>query len=331
MNYLNIAEYINTTGDVSDVLQKVIDDNPNKTIFFPDGEYIVGKPICTSADPSKSVSLVLSNFAHIKASGDWKDNEAVIKLGGKDPTNDNFSVGSNYGIEGGIIDGNGVANGISVDSGRETFIRNISVKNTKIGIHIKYGANSGSSDSDIFGVNIVGTGEKDSIGILTEGWDNTITNIRIAKIFVGVKLCSAGNMLRNVHPLYIYGNNGADSAYDESIGFLDCMGNNFYDYCYSDQLATGFYTKGNASSVFQSCFCWYYSERGSCHRAFGAEGKFNSVVSNFKIGFKTEQKNNVILSEGELGGTGVMEKLCVNTKVFADDTYKKYFDGRIIG
>ncbi len=84
------------------------------------------------------------------------------------------------------------------------------------------------------------------MGILSEGFDNTFTNIRLAKVFIGVKLDSSGNMLRNIHPLYIYGNADADEMYSESIGFLNCRGNNFYDYCYSDQQATGFYIKGDA-------------------------------------------------------------------------------------
>jgi len=39
-------------------------------------------------------------------------------------------------------------------------------------------ADSGSSDADIFGVNIIGTGKTDSVGILIEGHDNTITNFK---------------------------------------------------------------------------------------------------------------------------------------------------------
>lgn len=330
MNYINVTDYINKTGDVSEVLQKIIDDNPNRTIFFPDGEYVLSKPICTPADPVKSVSLKLSDFAHIKADENWNLNEALIRLGGKDPENDNFTPGSNYGLEGGIIDGNGKANGVAIDSGRETYIRNCSIKNTKIGIHIKHGANYGSSDADIFGINIVGTGEKDSIGILIEGWDNTFTNIRICKAFVGVKLCSSGNMLRNIHPLYIYGNEEADNTFEESVGFMDCSGNNFYDYCYSDQLATGFYIKGDLSSIFQSCFGWYYRESGKYHCAFHAEGKFNSIVSNFKVGFKQGQKNNIMLKTGESGGKGCFENLCVCEEILSDDTYKSYVKGNII-
>lgn len=324
MYYINVADYLNMAGEVSDAIQKVINDNPNKTIFFPDGEYIIDKPICTPAEPKKSVSLKLADFAHIKAGDNWSGTEALIRLGGINPANDNYTPGSNYGLEGGILDGNGKANGVSIDSGRETYIRNCSIKNTRIGIHIKRGANNGSSDADIFGINIVGTCEKDAIGILTEGWDNTFTNIRISKAFVGVKLCSAGNMLRNIHPLYIYGNEEADNAYEESIAFMDCCGDNFYDYCYSDQLATGFYIKGDLTSIFQSCFSCYYRESGKFHRAFCAEGRFNSIVTNFKAGFKPQQKNNIMLSVGEDGGTGCIQNLYANYSNLTDDTYKKY-------
>ena len=50
--------------------------------------------------------------------------------------------------------------------------------------HIKKGANNLSSDADITGVNIVGNGTTDSIGVLIEGFDNTLTNMRIANVFI---------------------------------------------------------------------------------------------------------------------------------------------------
>lgn len=98
-------------------------------------------------------------------------------------------------------------------------------------------------------MNIVGTGEKDSKGLVVNGYDNTFTNMKIAKVFVGVEICSGGNMLRNIHPLYIYGNEISDAAYEESVAFLDSFGDNFYDYCYSDQYATGFYVKSGGKGV----------------------------------------------------------------------------------
>ena len=149
--YVIVTDYIKADSgkDVSDVLQNIIDNNPNRTIYFPDGVYIISKPIVTPAEPTKSVALKLSNYAIIRASENWNNAEAMIRLGGKDAANNIGVTGSNYYLDGGIIDGSGTAKGISIDGGRETVIRNTSIKNVEVGIHIKHGANSGSSDCDI--------------------------------------------------------------------------------------------------------------------------------------------------------------------------------------
>lgn len=322
---------VNTGTDVSADIQAVIDANPNRTIYFPDGEYIVSEPIFTPANPRKSVSLELSDFAIIKASGDFEKGQAIIQLGGKDPANDTATNGSNYSLEGGIIDGSGIANGISINSGRETAVRNVSIKNTVIGIHIFYGANSGSSDADIYGVNIIGTGTTESIGILLEGFDNTLTNIRIGNVFTGVHVKSSGNMLRNVHPLYY----SDYTDYENSCGFLIDSGNNWFDYCYSDQFCIGFRTTDYSSSTFSNCFCYWYSASGGKQTGFRADKYFNSDIVSFKLGFKSETEN-AVLSVGEIGGTGTIENLDVDSDIVDDLSYLAYLEDsgffvRIIG
>lgn len=321
--YIVITDTVaaDTGADVADAIQAVIDANPNRTIYFPDGEYIVSKPILTPASPKKSVSLELSNYAVIKASDNFEKGQAVIQLGGKDPANDTHTNGSNYYLDGGIIDGSGVANGISVNSGRETAIRNVSIKNTVVGIHIFYGANSGSSDSDIMGVNIIGTGGTDSTGILLEGFDNTLTNIRIGNVFTGVHVKSSGNMLRNVHPLYY----SDYTDYENSCGFLIESGNNWFDYCYSDQFAIGFRTTDYSSSTFSNCFCYWYSASGGTQTGFRADKYFNSDIVSFKLGFKSETEN-AVLSVGEIGGTGTIENLDVDNDIVDNHSYMAYLE-----
>lgn len=291
-------------NDVSDAIQKLIDSNPNRTIYFPDGEYLLSKPIYTPADPTKSVSLELSDFAVLKATENWKTGEAIVQLGGKNPANDTATNGSNYSLEGGIIDGSSVANGVSINSGRETAVRNVSIKNTVVGLHIMNGANSGSSDADIFGVNIIGTGKTDSVGILIEGHDNTITNVRIGYVFTGVHLKAAGNMMRNVHPLYY----SDYTDYQNSCGFLDEAGNNWYDYCYSDQFAIGFRTTDWGENFYDDCYCFWYSPQGEKHTAFMADKQFNATITNFKAGFGADCEN-VVLTVGENGGNGTIENI----------------------
>ena len=246
LGYVIVTDYVEASSgeDVSEALQQIIDANPNRTIYFPDGEYVISKPLRTPAEPTLSVALQLSNYAIIRAADDWSSDEAMICLGGKDAANNIAVAGSNYYLDGGVIDGSGVAKGISIDSGRETVIRNTSIKGVVLGIHVKHGANNGSSDCDITGVNIVGINTSESVGVLVEGFDNTFTNMRIAAVHTGFVLRSQANMLRNIHPLY-YG--GSDSVDQDSCGFLDEAGCNWYDFCYSDEFSTAFRITKSAS------------------------------------------------------------------------------------
>lgn len=317
--YVVITDYIKNDGkkDVSDAIQNVIDRNPNRTVFFPDGTYMISKPILTPADPKKSVALVLSNYAIIRAVPEWKHEEAMIRLGGKDPYNDIRIPGSNYYLEGGIIDGNKVANGVSIDGGRETAVRNTSIKNTIIGLHVKHGANSGSSDCDINNVNIVGTFTPQSIGVLVEGFDNTFTNMRIGGVHIGFKIRSEANCLRNIHPLYY----GSDKEYETSCGFLDERQCNWYDFCYSDEFATAFRNNGGRST-YNNCFAYWYSKRGKKHVVFRSDGQFNSSVINMTAGIRAHNATteNKVLEAKDAGGNGIFYNLDVNGPQFLTDT-----------
>lgn len=319
--YLNVADFVapNTGEDVADALQQLIEDNPNRTLFFADGEYMVSKPLCTPADPRRSVSLKLADFAVLKATGDWEPGQAVVRLGAIYPANDTHTNGSNYSFEGGIIDGSGVADGISIDGGRETMVRSVSIKHTVVGLHILYGANGGSSDADIHSLNIIGTGTTDSIGILIEGYDNTLSNIRIGYVYTGVQVKSSGNHLQNIHPLYY----SDYTDYVNSCGFLDEGGSNWFDFCYSDQFGTAFRTTTNRTSIFHDCFCYWYSSDGDTHIAFRADKQFNSVLTNFTADLPSE-KNNYMLLTGGSSGTGVISNPTVQDTTGANAVYLSY-------
>ena len=89
LGYVIVTDYVKANGkkDVSDIIQKIIDDNPHRTIYFPDGIYLLSKPIKTPANPQLSVSLELSNYAILKASENWSDSEAMVRLGAIHPAN----------------------------------------------------------------------------------------------------------------------------------------------------------------------------------------------------------------------------------------------------
>lgn len=335
LGYVVVTDYIeaNTGKDVSDAIQKIINENPHRTIFFPDGEYILAKPICTSGNPANAVSIHLSDFATLKASDDWSDSEAMVRLGAAEPFNTIYVNGSNYYFTGGIVDGNMKANGIAIESGRETCVHHVSIKHTFIGLHIKRGANSGSSDADIETVNIVGNNKKDSIGVLVEGYDNTFTNMRIAAVQTGVLVKTGGNFFRNIHPLFIYGYEYAevdDIDYSKSIAFWDQSSTNWYDYCYSDQMATAFRLSDGAKPMLLNCFAMWYSALGDKEVAIECEGAFNASVTNIRVHFREDTHNNKMLVVGKDGGHGYIENPITNPAIIHEETYKQYLTGKII-
>ena len=307
----------------SDAIQRLIDANPNREIFFPDGTYLLDKPICTPAHPQRSVALKLSNYAKFKAAPGWTNAEAMVRLGAIYPANDIRTPGSWYWLRGGIIDGGGVADGVSIDGGRETMIENVSIKGTRIGLRIKRGANGGSSDCDIRNVNIVCNGAADSVGVLIDGFDNTLTNMRIAGALKGMVVNGGGTCLRNIHPLFT----GAWQFYEQSVGFEFNAGDIWGDFCYSDQFSTGYRFGERGSGVFDKGFCyWYRSGKNMRHVAFECVGQFRAQINNPTVWFRSAEARNALLTVGKPGGSGYIRDLRHNAKLVNDPAkaHEKY-------
>ena len=303
------------TKPCAEAIQRLINANPNREIFFPDGTYLLEKPICTPADPRRSVALRLSNYAKFTAVSGWTNREAMVRLGAIHPANDIGTPGSWYWMKGGIVDGNGVADGLSIDGGRETMVADVSMKRVRIGLHIKRGANSGSSDCDIRNVNIVGNGASDSIGVLIDGYDNTLQNMRIAHVVRGVVCNAGGNCLRDIHPLF----NGDWAFYNQSVGFEINAGDVWGDFCYSDQFATGFRFGPRGGGVYDRCFCyWYRSEKDMKHVACECVGTFEAQVNNPTVRFKRKDAKNAFLKVGKSGGSGYIRDARCNMDLVND-------------
>ena len=303
------AEYVDK-GDYSPAVKKAIEENPRSTIYFPDGIYNFSEPIVISADPAKSVSLRLSNLAVFKPLN-WTDlNLPMIRVGVSEngesdvAVNDAYIKGSeSVSIIGGCIFGVGTASGISVEGGVGTYIYNVAIKTTPIGIHIKKGPNAlGATYVNVDNVNITGNDRRDCIGILVEGTYNTFSNMRIASINFGVKCTETGskNIFRNIHPLC-----GIQSQ--ETAGFWDLSDGNVYDVCYSDQFATGFLMETNTKSVYSGCFCYWWTDANKYHVGFASNGQFNSIIESSKV---THSHRNLEVDAymlvAEEGGQGVV-------------------------
>ncbi|MBE6652252.1 MAG: hypothetical protein E7610_02410 [Ruminococcaceae bacterium] len=325
--YLIVTDYLqaNTGLDVSDELQRIISENPNRTIYFPDGVYTIAKPVATPGNPVNAVSFELSDFAVIKAADTWDSDEAMIRLGAAEPFNNITINGSNYSFFGGIVDGSGIAKGIAIESGRETAIRNVSIRNTEIGIHIKKGANGNSSDADIHMVNISGNNGKRSIGVYVEGFDNTFSNMRISGVKTGVKLESSSNYISDVHTLFFA---GEGAIYEGSVGFIDTGSDNRFFHCSTTQYETGFQLGGGRSN-YDACYSAWYNHNVNRQTAFKATGSLNSVITNCSADFR-EGSARCRFFVGSEGGTGLIIFPHFDTERNTSEDYKSYLHGEVL-
>ncbi len=344
--FVSISEYItypNTLYDMSTEINKAISENPNKTLYFPDGVYYIASPISTSGNPDNAVSFKLSNFAIIKAIGgsyDWDTKcssaggndatvaEAMIRLGATNPLNTTVENEAKFFFEGGIIDGSDIANGMSVDGGRQTRIENVNIKNTPVGLHVKKHPEAYSPDADVRNVNILGTNTAGSIGVICRGHDNTFSNMRIDDVQIGFKVTGGGNVLRDIHTLET-----STAIYAGSIGFLEVFTgdgggtSNLFDFCYSDQFETAFRISGY-HSVYTNCWGWWYKNMGDYFAMFTVEDgqNFKGIISNPRAQHNDGGTGGVFFNVGTSGGTGKIIAPIFSTSSFnsSDNNYNSY-------
>jgi len=333
LGYVVISKYEEYAEgkNYSPAIKKAIEENPGRTIYFPDGTYNITEPIVISADPAKSVALRLSHLAVITAT-EWTDPKLpMIRLGVEDEaeTADQTPAVSMEDAElskqrsifviGGVVYGNGMASGISIEGGKDILLYNVSIKRTYNGIHVHYANNDmGAVYANVDNVNITGYEATGSAGILVEGTRNTFSNMRIASVQYGV-LCTKtgeGNSFRNLHPLTVGMNNAV--KVDENhkrlpegnerftAGFWDMSDGNNFDVCYSDQMATGYLFEENCRTVAIGGFCYWWTERNQYNVGYESNGKFNAIVVSGKVSLGRPAAVRAYLSIGEEGGQGVV-------------------------
>jgi len=308
LGYIVITDYkpLTPKEDFSDVVNRVISENPGRTIYFPDGNYNLTDSIIIPADPAKSVSLRLSHLATLRAMPTWSDKtKAMIRIGVEEEAAgdaqtqaegeetpapapelpkmeeaDISTLRSTY-VMGGVVYGSGVAPGISIEGGKDTLLYNVSIKAVaSFGIHVHYASNElGATYANVDNVNITGNDKADCVGVLVDGTHNTFSNMRIASIHTGIKCTETGknNIFRNLHPLAGTGHGNT------TVGFYDMSDGNNFDVCYSDQFETGFVVYENTVGVFNGSFCYWYSERNGYHVGLRSVGKFNSIWVSGKV------------------------------------------------
>jgi hypothetical protein len=309
IEYTLITQYSSLANgnDYTAAIKKAIEENPNATIYFPDGTYEISDTIVIPANATKSVAFRLSNYATIKAVN-WSDKtKPMIRMGVYAESEDKENIGSidhdarNVYLMGGVLDAAGIASGVVVEGSEDITLSNFTVKNAYIGVHLADPGNSTHSTSaDIENVHVVGNGEAGSVGILVESTLNTLTNMRVSDVQFGMKCTDNGsnNVFRSIHAIGT-GVEGTDNA-----GFWDLSSGNQYDICYSDQYATGFLINERARSVYNACVINWWSADNDYHVGFRTEGKLNSTISYSKVSHTHTVATDAYLIVETDGGEG---------------------------
>ncbi len=290
--YISVKDYVREGEDCTSVIQNLIYENSGRTLYFPDGTYIISKPIVLSADSITKVSLELSDFAVIKAADSWSSEDAMICIGANDIDIDEAGAGAQ--IEGGIIDGSGKAKGIAVLGARDSFISSVSIKNATVGLVL-----GGEHDTrtTVENINIV-CGENDSfVGMEILSNSNAFENVLIDGPHIGVKLTGKNNILKNIRATY----NGSATT---SIGFEDNGKANNYDICFSENYSTGFYMGAEVKgSVYVGCYTFWNNDIEE-QTAYRTEASFNATVRSCRADFDSADAVTAYLLAGEENGTG---------------------------
>lgn len=319
--YIVVTDFIkaDTGEDLYDNLQMLIKKNPGRTLYFPDGEYLISSPLETSSKAVNTTSFYFSSGAVLRAHDDWRNDgtkRALICLGALESENNIRTPGSNFFVMGGVLDGKGRADGISIDSGRETLIKNVVIVNVRYGVHIKEGTNSGSSDSDIDDVTIIGNGTPNSIGVVTTGYDNTITNVRIYHTKVGLQVgsgCFVANCtVENTAKL------------ENTVGFL-CSGTGdaWYSNCVSIDCDIAF-DIGSSKGFYKQCNAYWPSAIGKEYIAFNS-GTLRSAIIGCKADFPESDLHTAFLTSAN-GSGKVVAPIFDQTKLNGDDYTAQFLE-----
>lgn len=321
-NYVIVTDYIkpNTGLAVEYYISRLIEENPQTTIYFPAGEYVFATPLETPAAAEYSVSLVLDDGAVIKAADNWKANgdmNALICLGASVPKNDIQSVGSYYQLQGGVLDCNEKTDGICIESGRETVIKNICIKNAKTGIHVKNGANSKSSDCDFEDITIIGNNKLGSVGINIVAYDNTFTTIRIYDMHTGI-VGKGGGHLKDVYII----NRNPEKMYAGTIGISNCGAHT--SNIYVENYETAYHTMNLA----WDCTAVWTSD--VCKKQVAFQTKTAYSQSGWRAYFKDVEGGERIFVYGMNTARSSIMGSAFDVSLVTHETYKKLLTTDII-
>lgn len=262
-NMVNV-KYNGAAGDgVTDdyaVLQDLIDNNPYKTLYFPEGEYLISEPLSIYTENNKTVSLKLDTNAVIKGSASI---DYLLEVGANEAVYNRYAKGGVAVIDGGVWDAENctIAAFHNVANKKETQYMNFTVINAKKGFVFDLGTNtSNSSDCYLSNLKIFGKGSEidNTVGLDIHTYDNKIYDVMLSKFQIGI-LDGSGNYFGNVHVLMSNTGELTAAQFNKTVCYIhNGGGDSRLNGVYNDTCAVGFSQEANNSTTLDNCFQYWY-------------------------------------------------------------------------
>ena len=209
-DFINVKQYGAKGDGISDdinFIQTCLNNNTDKTVFFPTGKYLISSPINTIMYQEEPGNIILDNTAEIFTNNQL---ECIIYLGngtgkGKNTGKDGvFRLKSH--LKGGIINAKNCESGIKLKNNfADIYIEDVKILYfNKYGVYFPLSNNNQSSNASFSNIEIDGnTSSEESYGFYIERPDNKYNNIIINSVQQAFHITKGGQILKNIHALMV--------------------------------------------------------------------------------------------------------------------------------
>lgn len=299
LNIVNVKDYGAKGDGVADdtaAIQRAIDNNPNTTIYFPKGVYMVSQTIITKRDDDKKVYLELDMKATVKATSDFSGDYVFYIAGSGTETLYRFTH-QHTGIHGGVIDCNAVTGGIRLGRSHEAMFSEIFIVNCPtIGMWVEE-----SYSADCYLSKIMMYATKDSnnipagqIGLKVDAYDNSIEYVRTCDFNIGIQINGSGNWFRECHPLWTGTGAGSAETSEGTVGY-DIYGLDTYlECCYQDKFSIGIRLNNNCNVKAHNFFDFHSPNPYGTHYSIYNAGAYMCACIDGLVATFNENTTNYI-------------------------------------
>ena len=282
--------------DDTAAIQTAIDNNPNTTIYFPKGIYLVSQTIITRREDDKKVYLELDMKATIKATSSFNGDYIFYIAGSGTETLYRFTH-QHTGIHGGVIDCNSVTGGVRLGRSHESMFSEIFIINCPtIGFWIEdnYSADTYLSKIMMYATKDSNNIPSGQIGLKVDAYDNNIEYVRTCDFNIGIQINGGGNWFRECHPLWTGTGAGSVETSEGTVGYDNYGPDTHIISCYQDKFSIGIKLNNNNRVIVNTFFDYHYPNPWGNHYSILNSGSvFNAIIDNLIVKFNPNSNNYI--------------------------------------